>query len=567
MLTFIKRSLYAFSNIFRRQYQPVELMKEKWIADFSSPLKSCFDIKSEISYNAYLEKDPHSPHSKDETGALFLGLKKKNCMAWLETANRPYVNQVINARFRFSCPIKDCCAAGIMFRINEQGTYYLVLISNQGLFRLDAINNNNPWPLVSWTEIPSMNRRGLSKDHEVNLCIIAVGDHLIFFVDNKWIAETYDASIRGGHLGFALISYEDDETPASPLKLPSSANNENYSCRAWLDYLSVDSRTIAVEAEYKQWHASLEISAESRLRLAESLTEIERYSAAYDQILMAWKQREEAAQSVTATYTETRTRSELLYAARMAMKIGKFADVESYIDICLTMDAKDMDALDEKAKVLIAQNKYSDLVDFLPKYINLLETEATQTETVSAIKTSSISSLYDTLGQACWKLTDYKTAAAAWDKAFDLNGSNGLYAINAANAYEMIGKNEEALRHRLNGGKCYLQQENYAEMETLIAKLLETGNDNHEVHMLAEKWASGIGDQERAESELAMVNKLKRKSKPLKGRKIPVNTSGKRLHKKHIVKTKAITTIEKKAARRENKPVHAGKKPRSKTKK
>ncbi|MCL2270475.1 MAG: hypothetical protein FWC24_03925, partial [Treponema sp.] len=119
MFTFIKRLLYVLSNKLRRPHQPVEWMKEKWIADFSKPEKSCFDIKPEISYNAYLEKN-----------TLFLGLKKKNCMAWLETVNRVYVDQVIEARFRFDNH-GGYCAAGIMFRITGQG-YYIALVSSKG---------------------------------------------------------------------------------------------------------------------------------------------------------------------------------------------------------------------------------------------------------------------------------------------------------------------------------------------------------------------------------------------------------------------------------------------------
>jgi tetratricopeptide (TPR) repeat protein len=531
MLTLIKRSLSAFSCKFRRQRQPVELMKEKWIADFSSSEKSCFDIKPEISYNAYLEKGAPSK----EGDALFIGLKKKNCMAWLETAPRVYTDQIVNARFRFSCPIEDYCAAGIMFRINEQGTYYLVLVSNKGFFRFDAINNNNPVPLIGWTEIPGLNGCEKSKNSEVNLGIIAYGSHFIFFLDNKWLAETHDASIPGGHLGFSIISYENAEEPSSVI-------NESYTCRAWLDYLSVDSRAAAVETEYKQWCDSLEISAESRLRLAESLTAIEYFQAAYDQIIMAWKQREEAARSVTATYTETRTLGELLYAAQTAMKLGQNAAAEEYIDICLAMDAENLNAMAEKLNILTAQNRYGDLVVFLPNYINQLETGAKQTDP---------SPLYDLLGQACQETGDYKAAAAAWSNAFRLNGSNGPYIINAANAYEMIGKSREALKCRLDGGKCYLQQKNYSELGPLVEKLLAIGNDNREVHILAGKWAAGIGDHKRAEAELALAKKLKHQSKPVKPRTTPVATAGKKTNKKHTNATKKIT------ATRENKKPRA----------
>jgi tetratricopeptide (TPR) repeat protein len=560
MFTLIKRSLEAISDKFRRQHQPVELMKEKWIADFSSPFKSCFDIKPENSYNAYLDKGPSSKEgarSKEKTGSLFLGMKKKNCMAWLETADRVYENQVINASFRFHCPIEDCCAVGIMFRVGEQGTYYLAQVSNKGFFRFDVLNNSNPKPLVDWIEIPSWNWRGTSK--EILLSVIAYGDHFILFIDDKWIAETHDSSISGGHLGFALVSYETDENVEmmdTPPELLSPADNEGYTCRAWLDYLSVDSRAVEVETVYKQWRDSLEISAKNRLCLAESFIAIEQFHAAYDQVLKAWKTREEAAKSVTATYTETRAKGELLFAAQIAMQIGKIADAENYINVCLAIDKSNLDALDKKVKILIAQERYGDLVNFLPKYINILEAGSKQTEA---------SSFYDLLGHTCLKLKDYKTAATAWDKAFGLNNNNALYAINAADACEMMGENEEAVKHRLDAGKCFLRQKNYTEMEPLVIKLLETRNENAEVHRLAGKWAFAIGNHKQAEAELAFANKLKRKSKPVKARKTSDKTKSKKANKNNPAKIK--TPAVKEAARRANKPVQVMKKPRSKTKK
>jgi len=184
----LKRPLNLFSTKLSRE--PAKLMKERWIADFSKPERSCFDIKSEISYNAYLDK-----------GSLFLGLKKENCMAWLETANRVYVNQIINASFHFISP-GGYCAAGIMFRIADSGNYYLALVSSKGYFRLDVVNNKVPKPLTGWTEAPGLDEQG------ANLCIIARGDHFIFMLNGRWVAEARDASIPGGHLGFALVSYD-----------------------------------------------------------------------------------------------------------------------------------------------------------------------------------------------------------------------------------------------------------------------------------------------------------------------------------------------------------------------
>ena len=366
-------------------------MKEKWIADFSKPERSCFDIKPEISYNAYLEK---SPVFKE--GALFLGLKRKNCMAWLETANRVYVNQIITAHFRFDS-LEGYCATGIMFRIAGQGSYYLALVSSKGYFRLDAVNNNIPTPLIGWTETPGL------KEREVKLGVIAQNDHLIFLLDGKWIAEAHDDSIPGGHLGFALVSYD------------SIAQGE-YVCQSWLNYLSVDSRAPSVGAEYKKWNNNVEISAESRFRLAESFAALDRFEAAYSQILKAWRQREEAARSVMATYTETRARGELFFAARMASRLERYEDAEEYINECLATgvnEAEELDIVAEKAKILSALKKYAELATFLPAYIK---------------KYADIPSLYALLGHAHWNLGNYNAAAAAWNKAHGLDTHNEIYA-------------------------------------------------------------------------------------------------------------------------------------------
>ena len=386
-------------------------MKEKWIADFSKPEKSCFDIKPEISYNAYLEK-----------GSLFLGLKRNNCMAWLETLNRVYVDQIIDARFRFDSH-GGYCAAGIMFRMAEQGTYYLALVSSKGYFRLDAVNNHVPRPLIGWTETPDLN------GNNVNLNIIARGDHLIFLLNGKWIAEAHDASIPGGHLGFALASYDADP--------PSPETNKNLVCQSWLNFLLVDARSCAVTAEYQKWNNALETSAESRMRLAESFAALDCFDAAYNQILKAWKQREEAAQSVMATYTEARTRSELLFAARMTLRLGQYTTAEEYINTCLAMGVNSDDALTigaEMAKILSAQNKNESLAAFLPDYIKRAKAEK---------KLADIPPLYALLGDAFWNLKDYKAAAKAWGTASSLDTHNGLYKEAQAMAKKYAAKTKK----------------------------------------------------------------------------------------------------------------------------
>jgi len=420
-------------------------MKEKWTADFSKPEKACFDIKPEIAYNANLEKN-----------ALFLGLKKKNCMAWLETASRVYVDQVIKTHFRFDSH-EGHCAAGIMFRILEQGTYYLALISNRGYFRLDAIHNTVSRPLIGWIEAPGLREHPLSAESRVNLDIIAKDDHFTFILNGEWFAEARDTSIPGGHLGFALVSY-DTETTANGGD--TGGDTGEYTCRAWLDFLSVDSRVRAVKTENKKWNESANISVKNRFCLAESFAAINCFGAAHDQILKIWKQREEFDKTFTAAHAEIRTKGELLFAARTAMRIEQYAAAEEYINAYLaahtgaTAQAADLtdekpEILIEKAKILSAQNKYNELIVFLPHCIKQME---------DGTDLAGLPSLYALLGYAHWHLKNYKESAAAWDKAFSLDRNNGLYAVNAASAFEMTGKHKKALQRRLEGEKCFFAQ-------------------------------------------------------------------------------------------------------------
>jgi len=429
-------------------------------------------------------------------------------MAWIETAKRVYVNQVIETRFRFN-NLGEYCAAGIMFRIAEQGTYYLALISNKGYFRLDAVNNHIPKPLIGWTKTSDLNENADSKEVEVNFGVIAKDDHLIFILNGKWIAEAYDASIPGGHLGFTLVSYDSDQL-AQPAEQSSSAASI---AEAWLDFISVDSRANAVELEYLKWNDNTAISAQSRFHLAESFTVLNYFNAAYDQVLKVWKQREEAARSVLATYTEIRARWELLFAAQIAWQLEQYTAAEEYINVCLVMDAETanaiegLDALAEKAKILNALQKYDELIVFLPKYIKRLETEK---------KLTDIPPLYALLGHAFWHIKDYTAAAAAWCKAFSLNKNNGLYAASAANAYAMSGKKSKALQYYLEGGKCFLQKKNYAELGALVPKMLAVGKNNQEAQVLAKTWAAHIDKKPAAKAETTVLAKPAVKAKASK---------------------------------------------------
>lgn len=406
-------------------------MKEKWIEDFSGKDNSCFDIKPEIAYHACLQKGSLPPGSgiSPKKSALFFGLKKKNFLAWLETEECVYTDQLVEAHFGLDSS-GGYCAAGLMFRMDKQGSYYLALVSSKGYFRLDAVNNNVSRSLTGWIEAPV-------NAENIRLGIIARADHLIFTLDGKWTAEIYDHTIPGGSLGFALASYCDSE----PGEIEDTIMKDGYTCSAWLYSLSLDSSAQAVETEYQKWSSGAEISLKSRMLLAGNLAALGRPGAAYEQILRAWEHRKEAARSVTATYSEMRTKDELLFAAQITLALGEFETAEKYIDLCLEMcttngksAAVETAALAEKAKILCSAGKFGDLAAFLPGYI---------AKTKAAGECTELPAQYALLGYAHQKLLNYRESAVAWDKALSLDKKNCLYAANAAKARKQSGRTKK----------------------------------------------------------------------------------------------------------------------------
>ena len=349
--------------------------------------------------------------AKQEAGSLLLGLRKGERAAMLETAKRTYVDQVIEADFRL---YRRYCAAGVMFRVVDSGTYYLALVSSRGYFRLDAVTGNAAKTLVGWTEVAGLNF-GEADFAGIKLGIVAAGADFVFTVNGNWVAEITDTSIAGGHLGFALTAYD------------TEADTDGYVCSARLDRLSLDSRPAVVAAEYRKWNTGeTVVGMKSRWNLAETFAATGNLTAAYGQILKSWKKRNNVIRDVTATCTDMRTAPELLFAARLAFRLGRYEEAESYVNLCLTAESMarcddKTEALGEIANILSALNRFDELTVFLPDYIRTLEKKP-------AKSAPPLPPLYALLGNAWLNLGKHGEAARAFGKAATLDKGNALYA-------------------------------------------------------------------------------------------------------------------------------------------
>ncbi|MCL2209409.1 MAG: tetratricopeptide repeat protein [Treponema sp.] len=473
MLSFSGRSIYAFFNRIRHKITE-EKSESKLIADFSKTKKSPFDIKSESSYNAYLSN-----------GSLLLELKKSNCISWIDIPEKEYGDHVIEAKIRLDSP-EGYASTGVIFRLMDEDSCYMALVSNKGYFRLDAVKDGSPKALIAWTEVPDFS------ETNININIITYGADMVLIVNGKWAGCINDDTIQHGKPGFILASYDDN----------GIQTEKECVCRAWLDYFSVDSRYNAVSEKYKTWTDDSNINADCRLRLAETFAVMGKSSDSLEQIKKAWKRRDEAIRSADVSYTEVRTRKELLLASRMAFNTGQYSEANDYIDIILDQSPDSEEAktaFSEKIKTLNELDNFGELKEFILKHKNIAG------KNVECLAV---------LGRCCWELGEYRESAEAWEKAFKTGNENGVYAVNAANAWEHAGKKENAVKLYIEAGKIFLRQDNKAELEVMMPRLQSLGHKNWEARALSGKWAYSIENYNHCEEELSAAEKLRCAVKP-----------------------------------------------------
>ncbi|MDR2053563.1 MAG: tetratricopeptide repeat protein [Treponema sp.] len=493
MFGFLNR-IFRFRNRRGEERGPDELSYERWTADFSNPEHIRFSIKSENSHDANMRK-------RGRGGALVLSLKKSGCLAWIENPLYRYADLVLEGRIHLDAR-GSYAASGFMFRMVDESTYYSALVSSKGYFRLDLVRNGNPLALIGWTEVPGGLPEAESGEggQTFTLTIAANGNRIVIAINSLWAAEVRDSAIPGGRICFMAASYE---TPASCKTRPGEAaeaspgaESPSYTAEAFLEALTVESRIAEVEAAYGYWSADDAPSdPQSHIRLAETFAAMGQPDAALEQIRLGW---EKAAGSAPGGDSAShRGARELLLAARLALHLDRFAEAEEYADACLGLEgasAEKREAFIEKARLLYRTRRFAEL--------------KAHCETAAAGFGDDADLLFF-LGHAFWELAEYDGAAAAYDRAFEADGTNGLAAKNAANVWELLGDREKALDRCLKAGRAFLAEGNYADLGTVVAKALALDADNWEVHALAGKWAFGIEDWAAAKAEFEEAERLR----------------------------------------------------------
>jgi tetratricopeptide (TPR) repeat protein len=499
--------MFAFlQKIFRprtnkqEEADPDAIVMEKWDADFSNPKQVRFDIKSESAYDAYLRKTGNRD-------CLALGLRKAGCIAWVEDPLFRYGDLVIDGTFRLDSH-GSYAAAGFMFRVVDERTYYSALVSNKGYFRLDALRNGMPLTLAGWTEIPGAGAGASAADAPVSLKIIAYGSHIVLVINGIWAAEIKDAAISEGRICFAAACYDSHyNTPHYNAMEDDRA--APYTVEALLESFSLESRLPETGKIYEQWENKAD--PVSCFHLAETFTAMNQPAAALIQLKKAWKD---------PAYEKTQR--ELLLAARLALRLELPDEAEYFIGSCIAAGADTplgREAGLERAKLLYITKRYDELIAAAPEDgPGSGDGSAGTARGETAPKPEPSSTFYTLLGNVYMERGENGQAARYYDEACRLDRGNGLAAKNAANAYELLGEKDEALGRYLEAGRIFLSQDNYEDLGALVPKVLALDGNSWEAHGLAGKWAFGVEDWAMAEKEFAEAEKLRLTEKPLPGR-------------------------------------------------
>jgi len=361
----------------------------------------------------FLASDEGAYAARYAEGALELELRKPDLFAWTEAPLYRYADFVAEGELEFSpsCPYAAC---GFLFRYQDESNFYSILVSNEGRFRLDAVFNGNPRPLVAWTELPA------AAGPSFSLRLIARGSHVTVLVDDQWAAEAVDETFGSGFLAFAGQNY-------------GAGERASFSLRSFF----VESRPVEVETWYYRWNYYVVPEAGARRALAETFLAMGEYLAAAVQLRKIERRRALDA-------------DELFLKAEASLRLGLQDDAAEALDACLAAKPDKREAVEEKANLLYLRGRALELRDFLAT----LGTAVAESPRLQGLA-----------GHARFALGDFEGAALEYRKAADLSASDGegagqsLFRMNEARAWDQAGRKAEAAEAYVRAARLFFEQE------------------------------------------------------------------------------------------------------------
>ncbi|HOX48154.1 MAG TPA: tetratricopeptide repeat protein [Spirochaetales bacterium] len=504
-----------FKRLFSKETppEPGSIAKELWIADFSSPEKGRFPAEKAESHAASYED-----------GALVLDLRRERLYAWTEATLYRYDDFVLEGEFEFAPEAASAAvgaldatgaaggpastgpgsagaagasgggageteagsaAAGFLFRYADEGNFYSALVSDRGYFRLDAVFNGKPRPLIAWTRAKEGEKDGRIADF--SLRIIARGERLCLEVDGLWVGEAVDDELRSGFVAFAGQNY-----------------GASASARLALRSAFVESRPVEVETWYYRHSYFEAVDPGARFRLAETFFSMGEWLKAAVQLRKIERKR-------------PLSPPELFLKAEAALRLELLDEAEQSIEACLASAPAMREAVEEKANLLYLRGRYPELRDYAAGIL------------ADAPDNGRLRGL---LGHARFNLGDYRGAAEDYGRAAALEPGQPLFRMNEARALDQAGDKAAAAEAYAAAARGFYEAEadddlalalgrlsalrpraaetrelkakalfragRKEEARKLIEALLDKGSSDSALHYLAGILASERGDREKA---------------------------------------------------------------------
>jgi tetratricopeptide (TPR) repeat protein len=469
----------GIKRLFRRlpdAPEPGSLVEELWLGSMSGQKAGRF---LEIEGEGYSARYGGGP-----APALELALERPDLFAWTEAPLYRHSDFVLEGEF--AMPRTPRAACGFLFRYQDDGNFYALLVSNGGFFRLDLVLSGKPRALIAWTEVPG---RSPAAEDDFSLRVIARGDHFTITIDDEWAAEAVDDSFDNGYAAFAAQNY-----------------GEGGPSRFELRSVMLESRPVELESWYYRWNYYIVPDTGARRNLAETFFAMGESLAAAMQLRKIERQRPLDA-------------DELFLKAEASLRLGLQDEADAALDACLALQPDRNDAAEEKANLLYLRGRYLELRDALSL---LLPTRPDNPR------------LLCLSGHARFNLGDFAGAAGDYKAAADLEPSQALFRMNEARAWEQAGKKPEAADAYLAAARLFADQEadddlalalgrlsalrpRSAEVKEVKAKALyRAGKKSEAAKLLAELVAKGAADSgshytlglilaERGEGEKALA--------------------------------------------------------------
>jgi tetratricopeptide (TPR) repeat protein len=385
-----------------------------------------------------------------KNSSFCLGLKKKNLLAWVTSSLYMYRDFMLEGSFRFAAN-NGYSAAGFVLRYNNEDNFYTFLISSKGYFRFDVVFNGHPRHLIEWTPCPL-----IQKEH-TELRVIAHGSHFSLYIEDEWVAEADDETLREGGIGMAGQNF-----------------SQKRQAEFYLHRLLVESRPLEVEKAYYRWTGYVPVMPERRLALAKTYFSMSRFTEAAVQLRKLLKQREGRAE-------------DYLLLAETCLKLRLYEESLQYLEKSLHKKPNQKAAIREKANALYLLNRFLEARDYIRAIQGGFDGDAW---------------LLNLLGNAEYALGNWDAARDAYARAAELEPQNPLFLVNRGRVCERLDLGQEAFGDYLTACRLLFKQEEYEELSLVLPRALDLKPGALELRALEAKMLFHEGKRHAAETIL-----------------------------------------------------------------